>query len=65
MKKGTPIKLKNYIKLMHALGFISIKNRSMAEEEMLTELWKKLGGTNDNSIKAENLFVMLCGIMNL
>ena len=34
--KGTPIKLKNYIKLMHTLGFIHVKNRSLAEEEYLT-----------------------------
>ena len=33
MKKGTPIKLKNFIKLMHALGFIHIKSRSTTEEE--------------------------------
>ena len=48
MKKGTPIKLKNFIKLMHALGFIHVKSRSLAEEEMLTDIWKLLGGTNDN-----------------
>ena len=65
LKKGTPIKLKNYIKLMHVLGFIYVKSRSSLEEEMLTDCWKLLGGTNDNSIKAENLFVVLAGIMNI
>ena len=65
MKKGTPLRLKNYIKLMHTLGFIHVKNRSTSEEEMLTDIWKKLGGTNDNYIKAENLFVLLAGIMNI
>lgn len=48
MRKGTPIKLKNYIKLMHSLGFIHVKNRSLSEEEMLTDIWKIMGGTNDN-----------------
>jgi hypothetical protein len=65
MKKGTPIKLKNYIKLMHALGFIHVKSRSLSEEEMLTDIWKLLGGTNENFVKAENLFVVLAGIMNI
>jgi len=65
MRKGTPIKLKNYIKLMHALGFIHVKNRSLSEEEMLTDIWKLLGGTNDNQVKAENLFIVLAGIMNI
>lgn len=59
------MKLKNYIKLMHVLGFIHVKNRSTVEEEMLTECWKLLGGTNDNSVKAENLFVVLSAIMNI
>jgi len=40
LKRGTPIKLKNFIKLMHTLGFIHIKSRSAAEEEQLTEIWK-------------------------
>ena len=64
MKKGTPIKIKDYIKLMHTLGFIYVKCRFPSEEELLTEIWKILGGTNDNTIKAENLFVLLAGIMN-
>lgn len=50
---------------MHSLGFIHIKNRSATEEEMLTEIWKILGGSNDNNVKAENLFVILAGIMNI
>lgn len=50
---------------MHTLGFIHVKNRSVAEEEMLTEIWKILGGTNDNHVKAENLFIILAGIMNI
>jgi hypothetical protein len=50
---------------MHALGFIHVKSRSLAEEEMLTDIWKMLGGTNDNFVKAENLFVILAGIMNI
>lgn len=49
---------------MHSLGFIYVKSRSSSEEEMLTEIWKMLGGTNDNTIKAENLFVVLAGVMN-
>eukprot|EP00347_Sterkiella_histriomuscorum_P021695 403333083 len=65
LKKGTPLKLKNYIRLMHTLGFIHVTNRSSSEEEMLTEIWKILGGTNDNMVKAENLFVLLAGIMNI
>jgi len=64
MKKGTPIRLKTYIKIMHSLGFIHVKDRSNSEEELLTLIWKTLGGTNDNSIKAENLFVFLVGIIN-
>ena len=50
---------------MHVLGFIHVKNRSNTEEEMLTDLWKILGGTNDNYVKAENLFVLLAAIMNI
>lgn len=65
MKKGTPLRLKTYIRLMHTLGFIHVKNRSSSEEEMLTEIWKILGGSNDNTVKAENLFVLLAGIMNI
>ena len=65
LKKGTPIKLKNYIKLMHVLGFIHVNSRSTVEEEMLTDCWKLLGGNNENTVKAENLFVVLAGIMNI
>lgn len=65
LKQGTPIKLSVYIKMMHGLGFIHVKNRSQLEEDLITELWKLVGGTNDNYIKAENLFVVLAGIMNL
>lgn len=50
---------------MHTLGFIHVKNRSSSEEEMLTEIWKILGGTKDKSVKAENLFILLAGIMNV
>jgi hypothetical protein len=50
---------------MHALGFIHVKSRSLSEEEMLTEIWKMLGGTNESQVKAENLFVVLAGIMNI
>mmetsp|Transcript_3907 Transcript_3907/g.3846 ORF Transcript_3907/g.3846 Transcript_3907/m.3846 type:complete len:84 (+) Transcript_3907:1110-1361(+) len=50
---------------MHNLGFIHLKSSSVYEEELLTELWKVLGGTNDNYIKAENLLTALAGIMNL
>jgi hypothetical protein len=32
---------------------------------MLTDIWKILGGTDDNSVKAENLIVLLSGIMNI
>jgi len=49
---------------MHTLWFIHVKDRSNSEEELLTLIWKSLGGTNDNSIKAENLFVFLVGIIN-
>lgn len=65
LRKGTPIKLKNYIKLMHALGFVSLSYKCLDEEELLTSLWKQIGGTNDNTIKAENLMIVLAGIMNL
>ena len=56
--------LKAYIKLMHNLGFIKLKNGSDQEEELLTQLWKMMGGTNDNHIKLENLMVALAGVMN-
>ena len=65
LKKGTPIKLKNYIKLMHVLGFISVKNKSTSEEEMLTEAWKIFKGNIGNHVKTKNLFVLLCGVMNI
>jgi len=65
LKKGTPIKLKGYIKLMHALGFISLKNNSANEEELITDLWKFIGGTNTNTVKAENLMLVLAAVMNL
>ena len=48
MKKGTPLNLKGYIKLMHNLGFIHLKQSSPIEEELLTDLWKLMGGANDN-----------------
>ena len=32
---------------------------------MLTDLWNMLGGTEDNTTKAENLMVLLGGVMNL
>jgi len=50
---------------MHQLGFIHIKSRSSTEEEQLTEIWKQLGGNGDNQIKAENVFIFLCGILNI
>ena len=59
------INLKSYIRMMHALGFIHVRNRSSTEEEMLTEIWKNLGGTNENTVKVKNLFLLLAGIMNL
>ena len=65
MRRGTPLKLKAFIKLMHNLGFIHLKSSSIYEEELLTDLWKVMGGNNDNAIKAENLMVILSGIMNL
>lgn len=65
LKKGTPLKLNGYIKLMHTLGFISLNWKCNDEEELLTDLWKVMGGTNENSIKAENLMVVLAAIMNL
>jgi hypothetical protein len=51
--------------MMHDLGFIHLKKSSSAEEELLTELWKSLDGTNENSIKAENLLVVLSAVMNV
>ena len=62
---GTYIKLPSYIKLMHVLGFIHIKKRSAAEEAMITEVWKLVGGTIDNKIKAENLLVLMAGVLNI
>lgn len=50
---------------MHNLGFIHLKKSSIHEEELLTDLWKLLGGTNENSIKAENLLTTLAAVMNL
>lgn len=50
---------------MHVLGFIHVKSRSTVEEELITEVWKMVLGTNDNYVKAENLFVLLCAVMNL
>ena len=49
---------------MHELGFIHLKKSSQAEEKLLTDLWKTLGGSNENAIKAENLLVVLTGVMN-
>lgn len=51
--------------MMHELGFIHLKKSSASEEELLTQLWKILDGTNDNSIKAENLLVVLAAVMNV
>lgn len=50
---------------MHTLGFIHIKKSSPAEEELITDLWKMMGGTNENTIKAENLLMVLAAVMNL
>jgi hypothetical protein len=49
---------------MHYLGFITLKNNNSRDEELLTDLWKELGGTNENSIKAENLLVILGAVCN-
>ena len=65
IKKGTQIKLKSFLKMMHELGFISLKKSSNAEENLLTTLWKMLEGTNENSIKAENLLIALAAVMNV
>jgi hypothetical protein len=65
LAKGTPIKLMNYIKLMHILGFINVAGKTNGEEDMLSDIWKLLGGTPENQIKAENLFIFLCGILNI
>ena len=57
--------MKTYLKMMHELGFIHLKKSSSSEEELLTQLWKILDGTNENSIKAENLLVVLAAVMNV
>lgn len=51
---------------MHLLGFIKIKNkRSRKEEDMLTLIWKMIGGTNDNYVKTNNLLIALSGVINI
>ena len=50
---------------MHTLGFIHVKNRSTIEEMLLTEIWKLIGGANDSQVKAENVLVVLAGVLNL
>lgn len=64
IKKGTSIRLKTYIQMMHHLGFISLKESSQTDEELLTDIWKELGGNNENTVKAENLLVFLGAVMN-
>lgn len=64
IRRGTAIKLKTYIQIMHHLGFISINPSNPKDEELLTELWKELQGTNDDTLKAENLLVILGAVMN-
>jgi hypothetical protein len=51
--------------MMHELGFIHLKKSSSSEEELLTTLWKILDGTNETSIKAENLLIVLSAVMNV
>ena len=65
---GTPMRLKTFIKLMHSLGFIHVKNRSMLEEEQLTDIWKLLqheGSVQTNLISAEWLLALLGAILNI
>jgi hypothetical protein len=50
---------------MHILGFINVAGKTNGEEDMLSDIWKLLGGTPENQIKAENLFIFLCGILNI
>lgn len=64
-EKSTPIKLMGYIKMMHSMGFINLKRNSSECEELLTELWKMVGGTDTNAIRAENLLTVLSAVMNL
>ena len=50
---------------MHGMNFIHVYSKSDMEEELLIEIWNMLGGTEHNFIKAENLFIVLAGILNI
>ena len=62
---GFPLVLKDYIKLMHSLGFVQINRVSASEEKLLTDLWNLTGGTEENDVDASHLLVLLAGLMNL
>lgn len=69
MLKGTPIRFTNYMQMMHNMGFLTDKQaKTVIEEQQIGEIWKMLGGnkaTRDKTIKAENLFVILCALLNI
>eukprot|EP00347_Sterkiella_histriomuscorum_P022514 403338202 len=70
MLKGTPIRYTSYMQVMHNLGFLqSPTPKTAVEEQNLSEIWKMLGGNKvsnrDRTIKAENLFVILCALLNI
>ena len=54
---------------MQQLGFIKDDKSKMTptEEQQLIEIWKMLGGvkSKDRTIKAENLFIIMCALMNI
>lgn len=62
---GFPLVLKDYIKIMHSLGFLQINRVSANEEQLLTDLWNLAGGTEESSVDACVLLVLLAGLMNL
>eukprot|EP00349_Pseudokeronopsis_sp_Brazil_P011204 CAMPEP_0202979412 /NCGR_PEP_ID=MMETSP1396-20130829/85566_1 /ASSEMBLY_ACC=CAM_ASM_000872 /TAXON_ID= /ORGANISM="Pseudokeronopsis sp., Strain Brazil" /LENGTH=46 /DNA_ID= /DNA_START= /DNA_END= /DNA_ORIENTATION= len=46
------------------MGFIP-NYLSKLEEELVAELWKMMGGSNEDPVIAENLMIVLAGIMNI
>ncbi len=50
---------------MHSLYFIHVTNVTSSEEALIVDLWNTLGGDTENSVKAENLLILLTAVMNL
>lgn len=65
MKEGLPIGLNEFIKMMNSLHFVNVRQISVSEEHLLTELWRLLGVSDDETVPAANILSLLAGIMNL